>query len=88
MPRVVIPSGLRQFTAGATELQASGATLRAVLEDVERQQPGLKGRVLSDGVLRPEVFIAVGSVEAFGLDVPVETNAEVFIMPAMAGGGV
>jgi molybdopterin converting factor small subunit len=86
MPRVVIPAILRQFTAGATEVQASGATLRSVIEDLERQQPALKGRVLSDGVLRPEVFVAIGSVEAFGLDAPVEADAEVFILPAIAGG--
>lgn len=86
MPTVVIPAILRPLTAGAREVPAAGSTLRAVIEDVERQHPGLKGRVLENGSLRPELFLAIGNVEAFGLDVPVEPDAEVFILPAIAGG--
>lgn len=86
MPTVVIPAMLRPLTGGAAKAPAAGATLRAVLEDLERQHPALKGRVLEDGALRPEVFVAIGSVEAFGLDVAVESDAEVFILPAIAGG--
>jgi molybdopterin converting factor small subunit len=86
VPTVFIPPMLRQFTTGAAQVPAEGSTLRAVIEDVERQHPGLTGRVLDNGKLRPEVFIAVGSVEAFGLDVAVDPDAEVFVLPAMAGG--
>lgn len=86
MVTVFIPAILRQFTAGASQVPASGETVRAIIQDLEDHHPGLRGRVLQDGSLRPEVFIAVGSVEAFGLDVPVEPGAEVFILPAIAGG--
>ncbi len=86
MATVFIPASLRQFTAGASQVAASGETLREVIEDVERQHPEFRGRVLEDGALRPEVFLAVGSTEAFGLDIRVEAASEVFIIPAIAGG--
>lgn len=86
MVTVFIPAILRQYTAGTAQVPAAGGTLRAVIEDLERQHPALRGRVLEDGVLRPEVFIAVGAVEAFGLDVAVAEGAEVHILAAIAGG--
>ncbi|MCZ2111578.1 MAG: molybdopterin synthase sulfur carrier subunit [Dehalococcoidia bacterium] len=86
MPTVFIPPILRQFTAGAEKVPVVGATLREAIQDVERQHPGLQGRLLDGVDLRPEVFLTVGSVEAFGLDVPVSPTDEVFIVPAIAGG--
>ncbi|MGE5597139.1 MAG: helix-turn-helix transcriptional regulator, partial [Hyphomicrobiales bacterium] len=46
------------------------------------------GRVVDDAGVRPEVCLAVGSQEAFGLDQPVPENGEVHILPAIAGGAV
>lgn len=44
--KVWIPPQLRSVTEGHAEVPAKGETVREVLLDLERQFPGLKGRVL------------------------------------------
>ncbi len=86
MAVVYIPSLLRSLTGGEEKVQAAGVTLGAVLDDVIRQHPGLIGRVVEAGALRPEVMIAVGGDEASDLGTAVSADTEVRILPAIAGG--
>jgi molybdopterin converting factor small subunit len=86
MATVFIPAILRPLAGGVEKAEAGGGTVREVVSDLVRQYPGLKGRVVDGEGIRPEVFIAVGGEEAFGLDAPVPAGAEVHILPAMAGG--
>ena len=46
---VRIPTPLRTLTKGAAEVQAAGDTVSAVIEDLERQFPGLRDRLVDDG---------------------------------------
>src|SRR2546428_4405328 len=47
MPVTVrLPGALRDVTGGETKLTASGATLRAVIADIDRRHPGFAARVL------------------------------------------
>lgn len=77
---------LQYLTGGAATVAAPGSTLRAVMAEVERQHPTIRGRVVEEGAVRPEVFLVVGAEEAFGLDMPIADDAEVHIVPAIAGG--
>ena len=86
MTAVHLPAVLRPLAGGASTVEASGATLRALVADLERQYPALAGRVVDSVGLRPEVFLAINNEEAFGLDQPVPAGAEVHILPAIAGG--
>ena len=86
MATVFIPAVLRPLAGGVEKAQASGGTVREVVNDLVRQYPGLAGRVVDGEGIRPEVFIAIGGDEAFGLDAPVPEGSEVHILPAMAGG--
>jgi molybdopterin synthase sulfur carrier subunit len=86
MPIVFLPASLRPLAGGVATVEAEGATVRDVLEDLVRRQPGLDGRVIDAEGLRPEVFVAVNGEEAFGLETPVRESDEVHILPAMAGG--
>jgi molybdopterin synthase sulfur carrier subunit len=86
MPRVLLPALLRPLAGGASSVDASGATLRAVIEDLDRQFPGLRDRIVDAGTIRPDVMIAVGSDEVRDLDAPVPNGSEVHILPAIAGG--
>ena len=90
MAKVRIPTPLRKLTNGAEEVSAAGATVGAVLGDLERQYPGLKERLLDDkGAVRRFVNIFAGE-EAIrylqGLETPVADTAELSIVPAIAGG--
>lgn len=88
--RVRIPTPLRAFTSGQSELSCSGETVRAALRDLERQHPALAGRILDErGDLRRFVNVFVGEKNLRslgGLDLALPRGAELSIVPAVAGG--
>lgn len=86
MPTVRLTSLLRPLAGGLSSVHAEGPTLRAIIEDLDRQFPGLGDRIIDSGVIRPDVMVAVGSDEVSDLDVAVASDAEVHILPAIAGG--
>ena len=87
---VRIPTILRTYTAGAKEVQANGETLTALLDSLESDFPGIRGRILDDaGALRRFVNVYVGDDDVRfigGLDAEVADGARVSIIPAVAGG--
>lgn len=87
---VRIPTILRNLTGGASEVKAEGATLRAVVADLEASHPGIAARVLDDnGKIRRFVNVYVGDEDvrfADGLDTATPEGAQVSIIPAVAGG--
>lgn len=86
MIRVSIPSQLIAYTDGATRVEAEGATVAAVLDDLDRRFPGLKFRVVDEqDRIRRHMRIFVGQDEAKKVDVPVGTR-EVLIFGALSGG--
>lgn len=87
---VRIPTILRTYTGGASEVSAQGETLGAVIDDLEANHPGIKGRVLDDnGDLRRFVNVYVGNDDVRFLDdlaTPTPDGARVSVIPAVAGG--
>ncbi|MGY2060547.1 MoaD/ThiS family protein [Nocardia gipuzkoensis] len=86
---VSIPTIMRTLTGGEKRVQASGATLAAVIDDLENNYGGLKERLLSDGKLNRYVNIYVDDEDvrfAGGLAAEVPENGTVTILPAVAGG--
>jgi molybdopterin converting factor small subunit len=90
MATVRIPTPLRKLTDGKEEVSASGATLRALLDDLDRSFPGLKARICDDsGAVRKFVNIFVKDEDVRflqNLDTPIKDSDEVSIVPAIAGG--
>ncbi len=87
MPRVFLPSMLREAAGGSNELEASGSTVRALLEDLDQKHPGLKARLCEGDRLRSNLAVAVnGEVEPLGLLARVGAEDEVHIVPAISGG--
>jgi molybdopterin synthase sulfur carrier subunit len=88
--QVRVPTPLRRFTAGAEEVAAIGATVRAVVEDLEKSHPGMKERICDEeGKVRRFVNIFVNGDDIRflnNLDTPVKDGDEVSIVPAIAGG--
>ena len=84
--RVIVPTHLRSYTNGASEVDARGATLGDVLVDLEARFRGLRHRVVDEqDRIRPHVKFFVGGEEARALDVPVD-DREVQIVAALSGG--
>jgi molybdopterin synthase sulfur carrier subunit len=88
--QVRIPTPLRKFTGGAESVTASGATVAAVVQDIESHHPGLKERICDDaGKVRRFVNVYVNGedIRFLGsLDTPVKEGDEISIVPAIAGG--
>ena len=87
---VRIPTPLRKFTGGAESVTASGATVAAVVQDIEGRHPGLKERICDDaGKVRRFVNVYVNGEDIrflSSLDTPVKEGDEISIVPAIAGG--
>jgi len=87
---VRIPTILRSYTGGASEVTAEGATLAEVLDDLETNHTGIKARVLDDGgELRRFVNVYVGNddvrfLDGLGSETP--DGTQISIIPAVAGG--
>ncbi len=85
-----IPTPLRTLTKGAEEVSASGTTVAQVVEDLERQFPGLKSRLCDDrGDVRRfvNIFLADEDIRFLqGLSTPVHDGDQISIVPAIAGG--
>jgi sulfur-carrier protein len=87
MPTVVIPALLRKLTNGQERVPVRGATVRQVVEDLERQFPGIETHLLEDGDLKPGISVSIdGEMGIGGLLDPVKETSEVFFLPAIGGG--
>jgi len=91
MPLVRILTPLRALTKGSAEVQAKGASVAAVVDDLERQFPGLRERLVDEGgELRRFINIYVNEEDIRFLDgkkTALKESDQVSIVPAIAGGG-
>ncbi|REE96399.1 MoaD/ThiS family protein [Thermomonospora umbrina] len=87
---VRIPTILRTYTGGESEVKADGATLREVISDLDAGYAGIAARILDDGgKIRRFVNVYVGDEDvrfADGLDTATPAGSQVSIIPAVAGG--
>ena len=85
-----MPPILRQAVGGAREVEASGATVRDLLDDLTGRYPAIKGHLLDEnGELNRFVNVYVNNEDVRlgnGLDTGVADDATVIVLPAMAGG--
>jgi sulfur-carrier protein len=87
---VRVPTILRTYTKGESEVSADGSTLSEVLDSLDSAYPGIKGRVVDEqGRLRRFVNVYVGNEDvrfAEGLDTETPSGTQVSVIPAVAGG--
>ena len=87
---VRIPTILRPYTGGASEVAAEGGTLAEVIDALEAAHPGLAARVLDDdGSIRRFVNVYVNDDDvrfAEGLATATPDGTSISIIPAVAGG--
>ena len=87
MPRVIVPTQLRGYTAGKDEVRAEGATLDEVLHDLDRQFPGFRFRVIDEqNRVRRHIILFVGQERQEDLSTPVPPTTDVTIVGALSGG--
>ena len=87
---VKIPTPLRKVTNGESLVTVEGSNVREMIEELERQFPGMRERLCDDdGALRRFVNVFVGDEDIRfleGLETTLEEGAQVSIVPAVAGG--
>ena len=87
---VRIPTPLRAVTKGAAEVQAEADTVSGVIDDLERQYPGFRDRVLDGtGEIRRFINVYVNEEDVRFLDgnkTPLRAGDQLAIVPAIAGG--
>ena len=87
---VRIPTILRTYTGGASEVSAEGGTLAEVLDHLDTQFSGIRGRIVDEGGdLRRFVNVYVGNDDVRfldSLDTATADGVQVSVIPAVAGG--
>jgi molybdopterin converting factor small subunit len=84
--KVRIPTPLRSYT-NAPEVMATGSTVGELLDDLDRQFPGIRFRVVDEqGRLRQHMVVWIDGRRCRELSTPVAGLEEVVLMQALSGG--
>ena len=84
--KVLIPSPLRSYTQDAW-VEAEGATLGEVLDDLDRRYPGIRFRMVNEQArTRPHVRFFVRGEPVFDLATPLPATEPLLIVQALSGG--
>ncbi len=87
---VRIPTPLRRLTQNLAEVEAEGANIEGIIDNLEASYPGMKERLCDDGGnIRRFVNIYLDDEDIRFLDgkaTAVADGAEISIIPAIAGG--
>ena len=90
MPTLRIPTPLRNYTNGQSEIPVQGSTVSAAIDDLVSQYPALKPHLLNgSGQLRPFVNLFLGEEnirELQGIDTPLKDDDRLMLIPSIAGG--
>ena len=90
MPSIRVPSALRTFTGGNSDVDVTATTVRDAIADLDRRHPGIAAKILDGGgAVKPFIRIYVGSDDIgglSGLDTTITDRDEISIIPAIAGG--
>ena len=88
--KVVIPTPLRKYTAGAETVEIQAATVQEVLDSLDSKYPGFRASVCDEtGSLRRFINIYLDGEDVRFLDnlaTRVTDGAEIAIVPAISGG--
>jgi molybdopterin converting factor small subunit len=90
---VLIPTILRSYTGDQKAVTAEGATLAALIDDLDANHPGIKGRLVEGDPgavgLRRFVNVYVNDEDVRfmgGLEAEIADGDQVVVLPAVAGG--
>jgi len=84
---VRIPTPLRSYTRERPTVTAHGDTVADVLDDLDRQFPGIKFRVVDErGQLRQHMVVWIDGERCRDLTTPTTGLDELVLMQALSGG--
>jgi sulfur-carrier protein len=86
---VRIPTILRTYTDGAKAVDGDGGSLAELIDDLDRNHPGIKERLIDGEDLRRFVNVYVNDEDVRftgGLSTALSDGDQVVVLPAVAGG--
>ena len=87
MATVWIPPLVRPLTEGQPVVEAPGANVREVIDNLDARYPGLRDRLFEGGRPRPGIAVAVdGVVNNEGRPRPITEDSEIHFLPSISGG--
>lgn len=90
MSTIRIPTPLRGYTGGQSEIPVTGDTVAQALADLTARYPAIKPHLLQDdGELRPFVNLFKGEEnvnDLHGLETPLAETDKLLLIPSIAGG--
>jgi hypothetical protein len=87
MTRVLVPSQLHSYTGGESAVEAAGATIDLVLQDLDRRFPGIRFRVVDEqDRVRRHMRLFVGLEPATDIRAALRGDEELLIVGALSGG--
>lgn len=90
MTIIRIPTPLRPYAGGQTQVTVQGSNVREALDDLVNQFPSLKKHLFNDAnELRPFVNLFLGEEDVRhlqGVDTPLKEDDKLMIIPSIAGG--
>lgn len=88
--KVRIPTPLRKLTSGQGEISIEGTTVSEIIDNLEKEYPGMKDRLCDEGGdLRRFVNFYLNEQDIRfikGKETPLKAGDEISIVPAIAGG--
>ena len=90
MASIRLPTPLRPYAGGQTEVQVTGVTVSEALDSLFSHHPALRPHLVTqDNQLRPFVNLFLGEDnvnELEGLQTPLQADARLMLLPSIAGG--
>ncbi|PKB78783.1 MAG: hypothetical protein BZY88_16710 [SAR202 cluster bacterium Io17-Chloro-G9] len=78
---------LQPMTNGVKQVDCQASNVRQVVDQLDQLFPGIKGQLVEEGRIRPNLAVAIdGEVARMGLLEKVGEKSEVHFVPAIGGG--
>ena len=90
MAEVWIPPRMQSITGGQERVQVPGSTVRQLVNNLEKEFPGIKEVLYDeeeDDIMPGLAVIVDGEASQLGLLEKVSESSEVHFLPAIGGGG-
>jgi len=87
MATVFIPAQLHCLTGNVKQIELDVRNVRDVIEQLERQFPGIRDRLCQDNQISPALQVCIDNViTSRGMIAQIQPESEVHFIPAIGGG--